>query len=55
MTHDERYLNLWIKGLPGHYQTSFDEKSGYQHVSLHSSSRTFLGLQWQGFYFVFCT
>ena len=68
--HDERYLNLWIKDLPfkldhlsdlpryvlsGHYQTSFDEKSGYQHVYLHPSSRTFFGLQWQGFYFTFCT
>ena len=66
---DERYLNLWIKDfffkldhlldlpryvLPGHYQTSLDEKSGCQHVSLHSSSHTFFGLQWQGFYFVFC-
>ena len=44
LCHDERYLNLWIKDLPfkldhlsdlpryvlsGHYQTSFDEKSGY--------------------------
>jgi len=41
--------------LPGHYQTTFDEKSGYQHVCLHPSSRTFFGLQWQGFYFTFCT
>ena len=68
--HDERYLNLWIKDLPfkldhlsdlpryvlpGHYQTTFDEKSGYQHVYLHPSSRTFFGLYWQGFYFTFCT
>ena len=52
--HDERYLNLWIRDLPfrldhlpdlpryvlpGHFQTSFDDKSGYQHVLLHSSSR----------------
>ena len=70
LCHDERYLNLWIKDLPfkldnlsdlpryvlpGHYQTSLDEKSGYQHVYLHPSSRTFFGLQWQGFYFTFCT
>ena len=56
LCHDERYLNLWIKDLPfkldhlsdlpkyvlpGHYQTTFDEKSGYQHVYLHPSSRTF--------------
>ena len=58
LCHDERYLNLWIKDLPfkldhlsdlpryvlpGHYQTTFDEKSGYQHVYLHPSSRTFFG------------
>lgn len=70
LCHDERYLNLWIKELPfkldhlsdlpryvlpGHFQTSFDEKSGYHHVSLHLSSRTFFGLKWQGFYFTFCT
>ena len=68
LCHNERYLNLRIKDLPfkldhlsdlpryvlsGHYQTSFDEKSGYQHVYLHPSSRTFFGLQWQGFLFYF--
>ena len=41
--------------LPGHYQTTFDEKSGYQHIYLHPSSRTLFGLYWQGFYFTFCT
>ena len=41
--------------MPGHYQTTFDKKSGYQHVYLHPSSRTFFGLYWQGFYFTFCT
>ena len=45
--HDERFLNLWIRDLPFkldnlpdlpryvlpvHFQTSFDDKSGYQHV-----------------------
>ena len=44
LCHDKRYLNLWIKDLPfrlnhlsdlpryvlpGHYQTTFNEKSGY--------------------------
>ena len=68
LCHDERYLNLWIKDLPfkldhlsdlpryvlpGHYQTSFDERNGYQHVCLHPSSRTFFGLQWQGFILLF--
>ena len=70
LCHDERFLNLWIKDLPfkldhlsdlpryvlpGHFQTSFDDKSGYQHVLLHPSSRTFFGLEWNGVYFVFCT
>jgi len=41
--------------LPGHYQTTFDEESGYQHVYLHPSPRTSFGQQWQGFYFTFCT
>ena len=70
LCHDERFLNLWVKDLPfkldhlpdlpryvlpGHFQTSFDDKSGYQHVLLHPSSRTFFGLEWNGVYFVFCT
>ena len=65
-----RCLNLWIKDhpfkldhlldlpryvLPVHFQTSFDVKSGYQHVLLHPSSRTFFGLEWNCVYFVFCT
>lgn len=63
-------MNLWVKDLPfkldrlpdlpryvlpGHFQTSFDDKSGYQHVLLHPSSRTSFGLEWNGVYFVFCT
>ena len=70
MCHDERFLNCWIKDcpftldyitdlpryvLPGHFQTSFDDKSGYDHVRLHPSSSTFFGLQWKGWYFVFTT
>ena len=70
MCHDERFLNFWIKDcpftldyitdlpryvLPGHFQTSFDDKSGYDHVRLHPSSSTFFGLQWKGWYFVFTT
>ena len=68
MCHDERFLNCWIKDcpftldyitdlpryvLPGHFQTSFDDTSGYDHVRLHPSSSTFFGLQWKGWYFVF--
>ena len=61
LCHDEQYLNLWIRDLPfrldhlpdlpryvlpGHFQTSFDDKSGYQQVLLLSSSRTYFGLEW---------
>ena len=46
MCHDERFLNLWIKDCPfilnyitdlpryvdqEHYQTTFDDKIGYDH------------------------
>ena len=70
MCHDERFLNCWIKDcpftldyindlpryvLPGHFQTSFDDKSDYDHVRLHPSSSTFFGPQWKGWYFVFTT
>ena len=30
-----------------------DDKTGYQHVSLHRSSQTYFGFQWHGFFFVF--
>lgn len=70
LCHDERFLNLWIIDLPfrldhlpdlpryvlpGHFQTTFDEKSGYQHVLLHPSSRSYFGLEFKGVYFVFRT
>ena len=41
--------------LPGHFQTTFDDKSGYQHVRLHPSSETYFGLEWDNFFFVFRT
>ena len=70
MCHDERFLNCWIKDCPfsldyitdlphyasvGHYQTTFDDKSGYDHVRLHPSSSTFFGLEWEGWYFLYTT
>ena len=70
LCHNVRFLSLWIKDLPfkldhfpdlpryvlpGHFQTSFDDKNGYQHVLLHPSSRTFFGLEWNDVYFVSCT
>ena len=70
LCHDERFLNLWIRDLPfkldhladlpryvlpGHFQTTFEDKSGYQHVRLHPSSETYFGLEWDNFFFVFRT
>ena len=70
LCHDERFLNLWLRDLPfkldhlsdlprnvlpGHFQTTFDEKSGYQHVPLFQSSETYFGLEWKNIFFVFRT
>ena len=70
LCHEERFLNLWISDLsfkldhladlpryvlPGHFQTTFDDKSGYQHVRLHPSSETYFGLEWDNLIFVFRT
>ena len=71
MCHDERFLNLWMKcltvkfdpitDLPSfffeqyHYQTKLDDKSGYDHVKLTENSRTFFGIAWEGYFFVYNT
>ena len=70
LCHGERFLNLWIRDLQfeldhlselpryvlaGHFQTTFDNKSGYQHVCLHPSSVTYFGLEWENMFFVFRT
>ena len=70
MCHDERFLNLWIKDSPfsldyitnlpwyvglNHFQTTLDDRSGYDHVPLHPESRTYFGLEWKGFYFMYKT
>lgn len=70
MCHEEHFLNLWIKELPlkldyvsnlprymgkFHFQTTLDDKSGYDHVAFSEDSYTFFGLDWQGWYFVFRT
>lgn len=70
MCHDERFLNCWIKDSPftldyltdliryvgpDHLQTTFDDKSGYDHVRLHPRSYSFFGLEWQGWYFTYTT
>ena len=61
LCNDNRYLNLWIKDKPfsldslrhlpkyvenNHYQNISDDKSGYDHILLHPSSRTFFGFEW---------
>ena len=68
MCHDKRFLNCWIKDCPfkldyltdlcryvdpGHYQTTFDDKSDYDHIRLHLRSTTFFSLQWEGWYFAY--
>ena len=60
LCHDERFLNCWIKDSPlkldyitdliryvgpNHMQTTFDDKSGYDHVRLHPRSFTFFGIE----------
>ena len=67
LCHDERFLNLWIRDLllkldyisdlpryvgKYHFQTTMDDKSGYDHVEISEESRKYFGLQWQGWYFV---
>ena len=63
-------LNLWIRNLPitldyisnlpryvaqNHFQSTMDDKSGYDHVKLSSNSRTYFDLEWNGWYFVYNT
>jgi len=70
MCYDERFLNLWIRDLPfsldvitdlpryvrkGNFQTTCDDKTCYDHVHLSTESRTYFGLEWSGWYFVFNT
>jgi len=62
MCHDERYLNCWIRDLPfsldlisdlprylefEHYQSTCDDKSGYDHILLSGISSAFFGLEWK--------
>ena len=70
LCHDARFLNLWMKDMPFQldtflnlpryvgrdtYQTILDDKSGYDHLLLTKESRTFFGIQWGGWYFVYNT
>ena len=64
--HDARYLNLWMRDKPfsldslndlpryvarDSFQTVLDDTSGYDHILLTESSRTFFGIQRGGWYF----
>ena len=68
MCHDERFLNLWLKDLPlsldyisdlpryvskSHFQSTFDDKSGYDHVKLSLDSFAFVGLELKGWCFCY--
>ena len=70
LCHDERFLNLWMKTPEvsfdpitdvlqyvdaGHFQSKLDDKSGYDHISLTQESRTFFGLCWLDWFFVYTT
>jgi hypothetical protein len=70
LCHDARFLNLWIEDKPftldrlidipryvskNSYQTVLDDKSGYDHIFLALSSRTYFGIQWGGWYFTYNT
>lgn len=67
LCNDDRFLKLWmadrpfqldtLKDLPRYvsknsYQAVCDDKSGYDHVMLSESSRTYFGFEWGGWYFV---
>lgn len=70
LSHDERFLNLWIRDClfsletlrdvprliqKDGYMTSIDDKSGYDHVFLSENSRTYFGIQFGGYYMVYRT
>lgn len=63
LCQDARFLNLWMVDSPfsldhvtdvpryvfqGSYQTTLDDKSGYDHLLLDDKSRTYFGFQWGG-------
>ena len=46
LSHLPRYLKK------GSYQTTLEDKSGYDHFLLHILSRKFFGIKWKGWFFV---
>ena len=70
LCHDARFLNLWMRDVPfsldtlthlpryvtpDSYQTILDDKSGYDHILLTEESRTFFGIRWGGWFFLYNT
>ena len=66
LCNDNRFLNLWMDDWPfsldhlhqlplyvskDAYQTVCDDKFGYDHILLATSSRTYFGFGWNGWYF----
>jgi len=47
--------DLLLYVLSGHFQTTFDDKSGYQHLKIEPDSQEFFRFSWRGYYFSFCT
>lgn len=67
LCNDDRFLNLWMADRPfqldtlkdltryvskGSYQAVCDDKSGYDHIMLSETCRTYFGFQWGGWFFV---
>ena len=66
-----RYVNRYLVQRPFRYESismvrdlldpvdgmmwSFDINSGYYHVELHPDSRTFVGFEWEGQFYVYCS
>ena len=66
LCNDNRFLNLWMDDRPfsldhlhelplyvskDAYQTVCGDKCGYDHILLATSSRTYFGFEWNGWYF----
>ena len=66
--NDGRFLNLWCKDMPfafeglhmipavfdkGEYAFNVDHVSGYFHVRLTETSRTYFGFEWEAVYYVY--
>ncbi|KAK3701457.1 hypothetical protein QZH41_004064 [Actinostola sp. cb2023] len=64
---DARYLNLWMVDTPfsldklaqvprfvysGSYMSKLDDKSGYDHLLLTEDSQTYVGFEWEGWWYV---